>query len=211
MRKIIRGIIWALLAFILLLGVGAGVAWWRLHPSPPGVQVWTNGQDPHDGRRGSAGFRARDRRRANRCSGQRGRRATLVGQGRRRARPRRSDRGAGVHRSARALPWRWADRRRGGSQQSAHWQCPDHRRGLGSPPGSRCEATGRRLADRFRVRRHDARGKASPHARRSRQRIDDSPHPRDAHFRAHGGREFLGARAGRNHRRDARPAGRRDS
>ena len=44
MRKIIRGIIWALLAFILLLGVGAGVAWWRLHPSPPGVQVWTNGK-----------------------------------------------------------------------------------------------------------------------------------------------------------------------
>jgi hypothetical protein len=43
-RKIIRGIIWALLAFILLLGAGAGVAWWRLHPSPPGVQVWTNGQ-----------------------------------------------------------------------------------------------------------------------------------------------------------------------
>jgi predicted amidohydrolase YtcJ len=31
------------LALIAILAVVAGVAWWRLHPSPPGLQVWTNG------------------------------------------------------------------------------------------------------------------------------------------------------------------------
>jgi predicted amidohydrolase YtcJ len=55
--KIIRRVVWALLALILLLALAAGVAWWRLHPSPPGVQVWTNGKiltmDP-EGRQASA-------------------------------------------------------------------------------------------------------------------------------------------------------------
>jgi predicted amidohydrolase YtcJ len=41
--RIIKGVLWAVVALILLLVVGGGLAWLRLHPSPPGLQVWTNG------------------------------------------------------------------------------------------------------------------------------------------------------------------------
>jgi len=41
--RIIKGVLWAVVALILFLVVGGGVAWLRLHPSPPGLQVWTNG------------------------------------------------------------------------------------------------------------------------------------------------------------------------
>ncbi|MGB3051767.1 MAG: amidohydrolase [Polyangiales bacterium] len=44
MKKIIRGIGWALVAFVVLVVVGGGIVWLRLHPSPPGLQVWTNGR-----------------------------------------------------------------------------------------------------------------------------------------------------------------------
>ncbi|MGB8224522.1 MAG: amidohydrolase [Polyangiales bacterium] len=44
MRKIIVRVVAALVGLILLVAVGAGVVWVRLHPSPPGLQVWTNGQ-----------------------------------------------------------------------------------------------------------------------------------------------------------------------
>ena len=36
-------VVWAIAALLVLVVVGAGVAWWRLHPSPPGLQVWTHG------------------------------------------------------------------------------------------------------------------------------------------------------------------------
>jgi predicted amidohydrolase YtcJ len=42
-KKIIKGAAWAAMAFVLLIVVGGGIAWLRLHPSPPGLQVWTNG------------------------------------------------------------------------------------------------------------------------------------------------------------------------
>jgi len=41
--RIIMGVVWVLVALILLVAVGGGIAWLRLHPSPPGLQVWTNG------------------------------------------------------------------------------------------------------------------------------------------------------------------------
>jgi hypothetical protein len=41
--RIIKGVLWAVVALILFLVVGGGLAWLRLHPSPPGLQVWTNG------------------------------------------------------------------------------------------------------------------------------------------------------------------------
>jgi predicted amidohydrolase YtcJ len=41
--RIIKGVLWAVVALILLLVVGGGLAWLRLHPSPPELQVWTNG------------------------------------------------------------------------------------------------------------------------------------------------------------------------
>jgi len=44
MLKIIKGVVWAVVALVLLVAVGGGIAWLRLHPSPPGLQVWTNGQ-----------------------------------------------------------------------------------------------------------------------------------------------------------------------
>ena len=43
MGKIVMRIVWALVVLLVLVVVGAGVAWLRLHPSPPGLQVWTNG------------------------------------------------------------------------------------------------------------------------------------------------------------------------
>ena len=43
-KKIIRRIAWALVALVALVVVGGGLAWLRLHPSPPGLQVWTNGR-----------------------------------------------------------------------------------------------------------------------------------------------------------------------
>ena len=43
MGKIVMRIVWAVVALLLLAVVGVGVAWLRLHPSPPGIQVWTNG------------------------------------------------------------------------------------------------------------------------------------------------------------------------
>lgn len=43
-KKIIRGFAWALVALVILVVVGGGIAWRQLHPSPPGLQVWTNGQ-----------------------------------------------------------------------------------------------------------------------------------------------------------------------
>jgi len=43
MPKIIKGIVWVVVALVLLVVVGGGIAWLRLHPSPPGLQVWTNG------------------------------------------------------------------------------------------------------------------------------------------------------------------------
>ncbi|MGB8331157.1 MAG: amidohydrolase [Polyangiales bacterium] len=44
MGKLVMGLVAALVALILLVAVGGGIAWLRLHPSPPGLQVWTNGQ-----------------------------------------------------------------------------------------------------------------------------------------------------------------------
>lgn len=43
MGKIVMRIVWALVVLLVLVVVGAGVVWLRLHPSPPGLQVWTNG------------------------------------------------------------------------------------------------------------------------------------------------------------------------
>jgi len=43
-KKILRGIAWALVALVALVVVAGGLAWLRLHPSPPGLQVWTNGR-----------------------------------------------------------------------------------------------------------------------------------------------------------------------
>jgi predicted amidohydrolase YtcJ len=43
MGKIVMRVVWAVVALLLLVVVGGGVAWVRLHPSPPGLQVWTNG------------------------------------------------------------------------------------------------------------------------------------------------------------------------
>jgi len=42
-KKVMKGIAWAVAALVLLVVVGGGIAWLRLHPSPPGLQVWTNG------------------------------------------------------------------------------------------------------------------------------------------------------------------------
>ena len=44
MRGIIKGVVWAVIALVLLVIVGGGLAWFRLNPSPPGLQVWTNGR-----------------------------------------------------------------------------------------------------------------------------------------------------------------------
>jgi len=56
-RKIIAGVVLGLGALVVLVLVGGGIAWLRLHPSRPGLQVWTNGQvltmDP-EGRRATA-------------------------------------------------------------------------------------------------------------------------------------------------------------
>lgn len=56
-KKILLGIAWAVVALVVLIVVGGGIAWTRLHPSPPGLQVWTNGHvltmDPK-GRRATA-------------------------------------------------------------------------------------------------------------------------------------------------------------
>jgi len=57
MRKIILRIVGALVALVVLVAAGAGIVWVRLHPSPPGLQVWTNGQVltmDADGRRATA-------------------------------------------------------------------------------------------------------------------------------------------------------------
>jgi predicted amidohydrolase YtcJ len=43
-KKFITGASWALVALLVLVVVAGGIAWKRLHPSPPGLQVWTNGQ-----------------------------------------------------------------------------------------------------------------------------------------------------------------------
>jgi predicted amidohydrolase YtcJ len=43
-KKIIRGIGWTLVAVLALVLVVGGLAWLRLHPLPPGLQVWTNGR-----------------------------------------------------------------------------------------------------------------------------------------------------------------------
>ena len=43
MRKLLQWLVGASLALIVVVAAVAGVAWWRLHPSPPGLQVWTNG------------------------------------------------------------------------------------------------------------------------------------------------------------------------
>ncbi len=43
-KNFIRGIAWALVALVALLVVAGGLAWLGLHPSPPGLQVWTNGR-----------------------------------------------------------------------------------------------------------------------------------------------------------------------
>jgi len=57
MRKLVVGVVVGLGALVVLVLVGGGIAWLRLHPSPPGLQVWTNGQvltmDP-EGRRATA-------------------------------------------------------------------------------------------------------------------------------------------------------------
>ena len=42
MPEISKGVVWAVVALVLLI-VGGGIAWLRLHPSPPGLQVWTHG------------------------------------------------------------------------------------------------------------------------------------------------------------------------
>jgi hypothetical protein len=42
-RRVIKGIAWAVVTLVILVVVGGGIAWLRLHPSPPGLQVWTNG------------------------------------------------------------------------------------------------------------------------------------------------------------------------
>jgi len=42
--RIIKGVVWAVVALVLFVVVGGGIAWVRLHPSPPGLQVWTNGR-----------------------------------------------------------------------------------------------------------------------------------------------------------------------
>ena len=43
MKTVIKRAAWALLTLAVLLVVGGGVMWMRLHPSPPGLQVWTQG------------------------------------------------------------------------------------------------------------------------------------------------------------------------
>ncbi len=43
-KKILRGIAWAVVALLVFAVGGAGLAWLRLHPAPPGLQVWTNGR-----------------------------------------------------------------------------------------------------------------------------------------------------------------------
>jgi hypothetical protein len=56
-RKIIIRVVGVVAALVLVAAVGAGIAWMRLHPSPPGVQVWTNGRVltmDADGSRGTA-------------------------------------------------------------------------------------------------------------------------------------------------------------
>jgi predicted amidohydrolase YtcJ len=42
-RKVIIGVVWVVVGLVFLVAVGGGIAWMRLHPSPPGLQVWTNG------------------------------------------------------------------------------------------------------------------------------------------------------------------------
>jgi predicted amidohydrolase YtcJ len=56
-RKIIIRVVGVVATLVLVVAVAGGIAWIRLHPSPPGLQVWTNGHvltmDP-DGRRATA-------------------------------------------------------------------------------------------------------------------------------------------------------------
>jgi len=42
-RTVIKRAAWAFVVLLLLVVVVGGVAWMRLHPSPPGLQVWSNG------------------------------------------------------------------------------------------------------------------------------------------------------------------------
>ncbi len=42
-RSAIKWILGLVLAFVLLVATVGGIAWCRLHPSPPGLQVWWNG------------------------------------------------------------------------------------------------------------------------------------------------------------------------
>ncbi|MDH3727033.1 MAG: amidohydrolase family protein, partial [Myxococcales bacterium] len=42
-RSIIKGVVWTVAALFILVVVGGVLVWLRLHPSPPGLQVWTNG------------------------------------------------------------------------------------------------------------------------------------------------------------------------
>jgi hypothetical protein len=42
-RSAIKWILGLVLAFVMLVAAVGGIAWWRLHPSPPSLQVWWNG------------------------------------------------------------------------------------------------------------------------------------------------------------------------
>lgn len=42
-RSAIKWILGLVLAFVVLVAAVGGITWWRLHPSPPGLQVWWNG------------------------------------------------------------------------------------------------------------------------------------------------------------------------
>jgi predicted amidohydrolase YtcJ len=44
MGKILVRLVWAALALLAVVVVVGGIGWLRLHPSPPGLQVWTNGR-----------------------------------------------------------------------------------------------------------------------------------------------------------------------
>ncbi len=44
MRRVIKAAIWAIAASVALIVIGGVIAWLRLHPSPPGLQVWSNGR-----------------------------------------------------------------------------------------------------------------------------------------------------------------------
>ena len=42
-RSAIKWILGLVLALVVLVAAVGGITWWRLHPSPPGLQVWWNG------------------------------------------------------------------------------------------------------------------------------------------------------------------------